>query len=101
MVHAARAARHVVLSIDAPVGESQIALGTLIAATGAYDEIDDGVLASLLGALDPDERRVLTLRFGLDGGDRRPASRPRGSCRAGAPGPSPRGTRAAQAASGA
>ena len=58
-----------VLSIDAPVGESQIALGTLIAATGAYDEIDDGVLASLLGALDADERRMLILRFGLDGGE--------------------------------
>jgi RNA polymerase primary sigma factor len=68
-VEAARAARHVVLSIDAPVGEGQVALGTLIAATGAHDEIDDGVLASLLGSLDPGERRVLTLRYGLDGGE--------------------------------
>ena len=56
-------------SIDAPVGEGQVALGTLIAATGAHDEIDDGVLASLLGSLDPGERRVLTLRYGLDGGE--------------------------------
>jgi RNA polymerase primary sigma factor len=69
-VEAVRAARHVVLSFDAPVGEGQVALGALIAAAGGeYDDIDDGALASVLDALDPDERLVLTLRFGLDGGD--------------------------------
>jgi RNA polymerase primary sigma factor len=69
-VHTVRAARHVVLSFDAPVGEGQVELGALIAAAGGgYDEIDDGALASVLGTLDPDERRVLTLRFGLDGDD--------------------------------
>jgi RNA polymerase primary sigma factor len=67
----ARAARHVVVSLDAPVGENAVELGALIpAATGhPHEEIDDGVLASLLNLLDPRERRVLTMRFGLDGGD--------------------------------
>ena len=35
------------------------------------DEIDDGVLASLMRELSPRERRVLTMRFGLDGDDPR------------------------------
>jgi RNA polymerase primary sigma factor len=67
----ARAARHVVVSLDAPIGEDGTEFGALIpASTGhPYDEIDDGVLASLLNLLDPRERRVLTLRFGLDGGE--------------------------------
>ena len=61
------------VSLDAPVGTTDVDLGSLIAATTGhpFDEIDDGVLASLLGALDPRERHVLTLRLGLDGGEPR------------------------------
>jgi RNA polymerase primary sigma factor len=71
MASNARAARHVVVSLDAPMGESEVQLGALIPAeTGEpHLEIDDGVLASLLNLLDPRERRVLTMRFGLDGGE--------------------------------
>jgi RNA polymerase primary sigma factor len=70
-VVAVRAARHVVVSLDAPVGEGDVELGTLIpAATGdPHTEIDDGVLACLLIELTPREQRVLTMRFGLDGRD--------------------------------
>jgi len=66
-----RAARHVVVSLDAPVGENEVGLGALIPTTTGRpeDEIDDGVLLSLLNLLDPRERRVLTIRFGLDGGE--------------------------------
>ena len=66
-----RAARHVVVSLHAPVGESEVELAALIPATTGHphDEIDDGALASVLSSLTPGERRVLTLRFGLDGGE--------------------------------
>jgi RNA polymerase primary sigma factor len=66
-----RSARHVVVSLNAPVGDGEVELGALIPATTGHphDEIDDGVLASLLNLLDPRERRVLTIRFGLDGGE--------------------------------
>jgi RNA polymerase primary sigma factor len=65
----ARAARHVVLSLDAPVGDGEMAFGALIpASTGdPLAEIDDGVLTSLLESLTPRERSILTMRFGLDG----------------------------------
>src|SRR4051794_9760043 len=71
MAENVRAARHVVVSLNAPVGESEVELGALLAATTAepHDEIDDGVVASLLNLLDPRERRVLIMRFGLDGGE--------------------------------
>jgi RNA polymerase primary sigma factor len=70
-VQTVREARHVVVSLNAPVGDNEVELGALIPATTGepHDEIDDGVLASLLNMLDPRERRVLTMRFGLDGGD--------------------------------
>ena len=70
-VETVREARHVVVSLNAPVGDNEVELGALIPATTGqpHDEIDDGVLASLLNMLDPRERRVLTMRFGLDGGD--------------------------------
>ncbi|WP_053227139.1 sigma-70 family RNA polymerase sigma factor [Solirubrobacter soli] len=70
-VKTVRGARHLVLSLDAPVGEGGVELGGLIpAVTGEpLAEIDDGVLASLLRGLTPSEQRVLTMRFGLDGGD--------------------------------
>ena len=71
VLQAVRDARHVVLSLDAPIGENEAGLASLIPATYGFphDEIDDGALASLLNSLDPGERRVLTLRFGLDGGE--------------------------------
>src|SRR3954453_17915043 len=45
--------RHVVLSLDTPVGESEVELGALIPATTGHphDELDDGVLTSLLNSL--------------------------------------------------
>jgi RNA polymerase primary sigma factor len=66
-----RAARHVVVSLNAPVGENEVELGMLIPATTGQplDEIDDGVLASLMRELSEREQRVLTMRFGLDGDD--------------------------------
>ena len=64
-----RAARHVVVSLDAPIGDSETRLGALIPAAAAPDDVDYDALAALLGSLAPEERRVLTLRFGLDGGD--------------------------------
>jgi RNA polymerase primary sigma factor len=66
-----RAARHVVVSLNAPVGDSEVELGALIPATTGHpgEELEDGLLTSLLSRLDPRERRVLTLRFGLDGGE--------------------------------
>ncbi len=78
---AVRAARHVVVSLDAPVGTTDVDLGSLIAATTGhpFEEIDDGALTSLLGALDPRERQVLTLRLGLDGDEPQPGSRSRGA----------------------
>jgi RNA polymerase primary sigma factor len=71
VVENVRAARHVVVSLNAPVGDGEVEFGALIPATTGHphDEIDDGVLASLLNLLDPRERRVLTIRFGLDGGE--------------------------------
>jgi RNA polymerase primary sigma factor len=70
-VASVRAARHVVVSLNAPVGDGDVEFGALIpAATGdPQDEIDDGLLASLLNSLGPRERQVLTMRFGLDGGE--------------------------------
>ena len=66
-----RAARHGMLSLDEPVGEGGTALGALIpaATTDPVDAIDDGALASVLSRLDPRERRVLQMRYGLNGGD--------------------------------
>jgi RNA polymerase primary sigma factor len=63
-----RAARHKVVSLDAPVGDGDVGLGALIPAAVQHD-VDYGAIAELLGAVDPDERRVLIARFGLDGGD--------------------------------
>ena len=70
-VETVRAARHVVVSLSTPVGDGEVELGALIPATTGHpeDEIDDGVIASLLASLNPRERRVLTMRYGLDGGD--------------------------------
>jgi RNA polymerase primary sigma factor len=70
-VASVRAARHVVVSLNAPVGDGEIEFGALIPATTGdpLDEIDDGLLAALLNSLGPRERQVLTMRFGLDGGE--------------------------------
>ena len=69
MVEAVRAARHVTVSLHEPVGD--IELGALIAADSPLpeDEIDDDAIASLLGHLDPRERRIIQLRYGLGGID--------------------------------
>lgn len=67
-VERVRAARHTVLSLDAPIGDTDVRLGALIPAA-AVEEVDYGALTALLSSLAPDERRVLNLRFGLDGGE--------------------------------
>jgi RNA polymerase primary sigma factor len=70
-VEAVRAARHVVMSLDAPVGESEVPLGALVAddSVSSYEPGDERFVATLLATLGERERRVLSLRFGLDGGD--------------------------------
>jgi RNA polymerase primary sigma factor len=70
-VAAVHAARHVMLSLDAPVGTSEVALAALIpdAAAPQHDVVDEHVIAALLRRLGPRERRVIALRFGLDGGE--------------------------------
>jgi RNA polymerase primary sigma factor len=70
-VEAVRAARHGMLSLDAPMGDTGVELGALIPATTGHpaDEIDDGVLTTVMHSLDPRERRIIQLRFGLNGGE--------------------------------
>src|SRR4051794_33905641 len=62
---AVRDARHVTVSLSEPVGETE--LGALIPVDSPRfeDAIDDGAIASLLRHLDPRERRIIQLRFGL------------------------------------
>jgi RNA polymerase primary sigma factor len=69
-VESVRAARHVVVSLNAPVGDGDVEFGALIPATTGdpHDALDDGLVATLLDSLGPRERLVLTMRFGLDGG---------------------------------
>jgi RNA polymerase primary sigma factor len=68
-VETARAARHVTVSLSEPVGEDGTELGRLIAADAPLpeDALGDGAVAALLHHLDPRERRVIQLRFGLTG----------------------------------
>ncbi len=67
-VEAVHAARHVTRSLEEPVGDTE--LGRLIpVADYPEDAVDEGLVGSLMRILDPRERRVLTLRFGLGGGD--------------------------------
>jgi RNA polymerase primary sigma factor len=61
-----RAARHTVVSLDAPLGDSDVTLGAFIPAAVTEEE-DFDALTALLQSLAPIERRVLNLRFGLDG----------------------------------
>jgi RNA polymerase primary sigma factor len=70
-VEAVRSARHVIVSLNEPIGDNQVERGTLIAAeTGEpYEMIEDDVIASLLGTLTDRERLILELRFGLAGGE--------------------------------
>jgi len=68
-VRTVRSARHVTLSLQEPVGDTE--LGHLLASDAARpeDQIDSGELTSLLAHLDKRERRVIELRFGLRGTD--------------------------------
>jgi RNA polymerase primary sigma factor len=65
-VEKVRAARHTVVSLDAPLGDTDVTLGAFIPAAVTQEE-DFGALTALLESLAPIERRVLNLRFGLDG----------------------------------
>ena len=70
-VETVRAARHVVVSLNTPVGDGEVELGALIPATTGHPRRRDRRRRARepAGPLDPRERRVLTMRFGLDGGD--------------------------------
>jgi RNA polymerase primary sigma factor len=68
-VERVRAAKHSVVSLDAPVGDSEVRLGALIPAAAIAEESDYAALTALLSSLAPAERRVLNLRYGLDGGE--------------------------------
>ena len=79
-----RAARHVVVSLDSPVGDER---GRARHADPGHDRAparrDRRRRARFpASSLDPRERRVLTLRFGLDGGEPETQSGPRGACSA-------------------
>ena len=69
-VETAREARHVVVSLNEPVGDGA-ELGALIPAEpiDVESSIDEGLVAVLLRGLGPRERRVLQIRYGLTGGD--------------------------------
>jgi DNA-directed RNA polymerase sigma subunit (sigma70/sigma32) len=57
------------VSLDAPIGDSETRLGALIPAAAAVEDVDYEAISAVLSSLTPQERRVLMLRFGLDGGD--------------------------------
>jgi len=67
-----------VASLDAPVGDDGVVLGDLLADQGALDPgelaaeaVGQRALARALGSLPERERKLLTLRFGLDSGTAR------------------------------
>jgi RNA polymerase primary sigma factor len=66
---AVRSARHVVVSLNEPIGDNGVERGALIAAEALqpHDVLDAGVVASLLESLSARERLVLQMRFGLMG----------------------------------
>lgn len=68
-VERVRAAKHTVVSLDAPVGDTDLRLGALIPAAAVTEDVDYGALTALLSSLHRDERRVISLRYGLDGGE--------------------------------
>jgi RNA polymerase primary sigma factor len=69
-VESAREARHVVVSLNEPVGDGA-ELGALIPAAplDVDSDIDESLISTLLRGLGPRERRVLQIRYGLSGGD--------------------------------
>jgi RNA polymerase primary sigma factor len=66
---AVRSARHVVVSLNEPIGDTGVERGALIAAESLqpHADLDAGFVAALLDSLSARERRVLELRFGLFG----------------------------------
>ena len=75
-IRQARDAARAVTSLDRPVGEDETAtLGDLVAAPGGDPAteltmtLEEGALQRALATLSDQERRVLELRFGLEGGD--------------------------------
>jgi RNA polymerase primary sigma factor len=68
-VETVQAARHVTRSLEEPVGETELGKLIPVEAERPEDALDDGLVAALLHRLNPRERRVLQLRFGLAGGD--------------------------------
>src|SRR4051812_33139650 len=69
-VDVVRAARHVMVSLDAPIGDSDITFGERLADAAGHgaNELDESAVTSWLTRLGPRERRVIVLRFGLCGG---------------------------------
>src|SRR3954469_11581218 len=70
-VDVVRAARHVMVSLDAPIGDSEVTFGERLADAAGHDanELNESAVTSWLARLDPRERRVIVLRFGLCGGE--------------------------------
>jgi RNA polymerase primary sigma factor len=65
-VEAARSARLKTISLEQPVGDTE--LGKLLTGEPGIEIADEG-LAAVLARLDPRERRVIELRFGLSGAE--------------------------------
>src|SRR3954467_6224923 len=63
-VDVVRAARHVMVSLNAPIGDSDVRFGERLADAAGHDanELDESAVTAWLARLDPRERRVIVLR---------------------------------------
>ncbi|MET0730595.1 MAG: RNA polymerase sigma factor RpoD/SigA [Solirubrobacterales bacterium] len=74
MVESVLSARHVVVSLNEPIGDTQVERGALIPADPwhTHHELDARIVSELLDSLSARERIVLEMRFGFNG--REPAT---------------------------